>query len=97
MNRMLGLFRSALARVCDVRCCAVVALAASCGAGGCAYLFPDVPLSYQRQQIQRFDPFPDQDIAPPMVGVRPPDFNAPLPEGERAFLGLKRPSAPWRP
>ena len=69
------------------------ALLSGCGAMG-PYLSNDVPVRYQRQQIERFDPYPDQDIAPPMVGVRPPGFDAPVPEGERAFWGTKRPS-PW--
>jgi len=54
----------------------------------------NVPLYYQRQQIERFDPYPDQDMAPAMVGVRPPDFSPQIPAGERAFLGLKRPQPP---
>ena len=68
-------------------------LLSGCGALG-PYLSNDVPLRYQRQQIERFDPYPDQDIGPPMVGVRPPGFDAPIPEGERAFWGVKRRS-PW--
>ncbi len=34
-------------------------------------------------EIQRFDPYPDNDIGPPMVGVRPPDFSAPINETAR--------------
>jgi hypothetical protein len=72
---------------------AMLLMLTGCGALG-PYLSNDVPLRYQREQIKRFDPYPDQDIAPPMVGVRPPDFSAPAPEGERAFWGMKRPM-PW--
>lgn len=43
-----------------------------------------MPLSVQRQEIQRFDPYPDNDIAPAMEGVRPPDFGQQVSEPNRS-------------
>jgi hypothetical protein len=47
-------------------------------------LFSPGPASYQRQQAQRFDPYPDNDMGPAMADVRPPDFQEPPPEPTRA-------------
>lgn len=38
----------------------------------------------QRAQAQRFDPYPEQDIAPEDPGVRPHGFEQGYPEPERA-------------
>jgi hypothetical protein len=57
--------------------------------GGCASLTPpDImhpgTTAHQRQQAQRFDPFPDDSIGPKMEGVRPRDFSDQAPEPSRA-------------
>ena len=55
---------------------------------GCRYggpqLFAWSPWSVQREQLQRFDPYPDNDIAPAMEGVRPPDFQQQVSEPVRS-------------
>jgi hypothetical protein len=55
---------------------------------GCGYGTPRLtswyPSAVQRQQIQRFDPYPDNDIAPAMEGVRPPDFGQQISEPSRS-------------
>ncbi|MEX1223187.1 MAG: hypothetical protein WEA31_01450 [Pirellulales bacterium] len=45
-----------------------------------------VPRSYEYEQryIQRFDPYPENDVGPALVGARPPGFDAQLAEPARA-------------
>ena len=38
------------------------------------------PLSYQRAAAEQFDPFPNNDAGPPIVGARPPGFEQPRAE-----------------
>jgi len=49
------------------------------------------PGSAQSQQCQalRYDPYPENDIGPTMVGARPREYQNPPPEASRArwFLG----------
>jgi hypothetical protein len=35
------------------------------------------PVSYQRQQAERFDPYPDDSLGPAVVGGHPRDFGQP--------------------
>ncbi len=42
------------------------------------------PIDYQRQQAQRFDPYPDQDVGPRMEGTRPPGYQQQGAEPTRA-------------
>lgn len=42
------------------------------------------PSAYQQQKAQRFDPYPENDIAPPVVGGRPIDYMEPVAEPSRA-------------
>jgi len=55
--------------------------------GGCMsgpkWLHPG-PAPYQQDKAVRFDPYPDNDIGPAMVGVRPRDYDKPLAEPSRA-------------
>ncbi len=46
------------------------------------------PVEYQQRQAERFDPFPDNNLGPAIVGGRPREFDAP-----REPLPL-RPTAP---
>jgi hypothetical protein len=39
---------------------------------------------YQQAKAQRFDPYPDPDMGPEVVGGRPREFQKPIPETERA-------------
>ncbi|MCE9546929.1 MAG: hypothetical protein K8T25_15750 [Planctomycetia bacterium] len=64
---------------------AIVAAISSSGCGALEpYLRDDLPMAYQRRRIERFDPFPDNSIAPAMVGCRPPDFEQPRTEPVQA-------------
>ena len=38
----------------------------------------------QQKRAERFDPYPDKDIAPEVVGGRPRDYQVPIPETERS-------------
>jgi hypothetical protein len=42
------------------------------------------PAKAQQSQAVRFDPYPEAEIGPPMVGVRPPDYQNPISEPARA-------------
>lgn len=42
------------------------------------------PAEYQQRQAVRFDPYPDNDIGPPVVGGRPPSYSTQPPEVTRA-------------
>jgi hypothetical protein len=42
------------------------------------------PADYQRRQAEKFDPYPENDIAPPVEGGRPPGYEQPRPEWIRA-------------
>lgn len=52
------------------------------------------PAGYQRYNATQFDPYPQQDVGPEIVGGRPPDFAVPPNEVERAYQhdpsGLQR-------
>lgn len=61
---------------------AVLAVFGGCQGGG-LWMRPG-PAPEQRQVAQRFDPYPDQDIAPDIVGGRPRDYQQPLAEPARA-------------
>ncbi|OHB81850.1 MAG: hypothetical protein A2W31_07055 [Planctomycetes bacterium RBG_16_64_10] len=56
---------------------------------GCGWL-PPVPwchpgsASYQQRQAVRFDPYPENDLGPPVVGGRPLGFTQPPAEPVRA-------------
>jgi hypothetical protein len=57
--------------------------------GGCANTkgpnwFHPGPAAYQQKQAERFDPYPDQQIAPEVVGGRPREYMSPIPEPDRA-------------
>jgi hypothetical protein len=79
MNRLLGNSRPVLFVL-------LVALAI----GGCASnsfkgpnWFHPGTAEEQRKQAQRFDPYPDNQIAPEVVGGRPREYTNPLPAVER--------------
>ncbi len=42
------------------------------------------PAGYQRQQATRFDPYPQPNIAPTIEEGRPPGYQTPIPETNRA-------------
>ena len=52
-------------------------------AGGCSsslgrpnWMNPG-PVAYQQQQALRYDPFPEDDLGPPIVGGRPREYDRP--------------------
>lgn len=55
---------------------------------GCArWTFPRLaagPARDQRARAQKFDPFPERESGPELVGARPPGFDRPLAEPIRA-------------
>ena len=57
-------------------------------------LFHPGPIGYQRNNAEQFDPFPPNDVAPPIVGGRPKDFQKPPNEVIRSRQQL--PLGPWR-
>ncbi|MEK6246957.1 MAG: hypothetical protein N2C12_02180 [Planctomycetales bacterium] len=58
---------------------------------GCYYGRPHLwdirPQSMQKRQLERFDPYPDNDIGPPVVGARPPGFQDQISETLRSRWG----------
>lgn len=60
--------------------------------GGC-YLTPDFgppgTIARQRARAVVHDPFPNNDIAPPIVGGRPLGFDRPLAEAESSQAGFR--------
>jgi hypothetical protein len=63
---------------------------------GCQLAPPQVvdlrPYWLQRAQVQRFDPYPDNDIAPEVGGGRPPDFGQQVNETQRSRWVVREPS-----
>ncbi len=58
-------------------------------ATGCAGVsgpnwFNPGPAQFQQAQANRFDPYPEDDLGPELVGVRPRDFQEPRAEPTRA-------------
>jgi len=67
----------------------IVALLSLASLAGCANLqgpFQRIPrdYAYEQRYIQRFDPYPENDVGPELVGARPPGFDAQLPEPARS-------------
>ncbi len=61
------------------------ALLAGCNASRPRWLHPG-PTSYQQQRAVLFDPYADNDLGPEVVGNRPPGFQKPRSEPEKANL-----------
>jgi hypothetical protein len=56
-------------------------------ASGCTAARPTLrpeSLERQRERAVRFDPYPESDVGPDIVGGRPPGYQRELPEPERA-------------
>ncbi len=62
----------------------VVVLTIGCRGRGPNFFGPAGPAKYQRAQAERFDPYVDNDIGPSIADARPPDFQNPPSEPERA-------------
>ncbi len=65
-------------------------------ATGCRVAGPQVvdarPPWLQRRQLQRFDPYPDENIGPEVEGGRPPDFGQQRSEAAQSRWVLPNPS-----
>lgn len=71
------------------RCMEVVAVLLVAGAAGCAdvarpSLFHPGPADYQQRRAERYDPYPEKDVGPPVVGARPREYENPPAEVLRA-------------
>jgi hypothetical protein len=42
------------------------------------------PAAYQQSQAERFDPYPENELGPPIVGSRPREYQKPPAEPTRA-------------
>ena len=49
----------------------------------------------QKSRAVTFDPYPLNDIGPPIVGGRPREYANPLPEAARNELTARPPVSPW--
>jgi len=49
----------------------------------------------QKNRAVTFDPYPLNDIGPPIVGGRPREYANPLPEAARNELTARPPMSPW--
>jgi hypothetical protein len=72
-------------------CCRLFALAVACApltACSSAVRKPQLlhpgPASFQRYNATQFDPYPQNDMGPEMVGARPPDYTLPPDEVKRS-------------
>ena len=71
-------------------------------ASGCASLarpnwFSPGPAAYQQRLAEQYDPYPEKDAGPDMVGVRPPGFREPAPEPLRARPVERFSNSRWLP
>ena len=76
-------------RMWTLPCVMLLMCTVAMAVGGCAGLkgpnwFHPGPAPYQQKQAERFDPYPDNQIAPAVVGGRPREFLNPVAEPERA-------------
>jgi hypothetical protein len=68
---------------------ALLLVVASLLSTGCQSLarpnwFSPGPAPYQQSRAQRFDPYPENEPGPEVVGARPRSYQHPLPEPSRA-------------
>jgi hypothetical protein len=78
--------------MCLRNCCQLLVVAAICApqlACSSAVRKPTLlhpgPAPYQRDNAQQFDPYPQNDMGPKIMGGRPPDYAIPPNEVTRAF------------
>ncbi len=62
----------------------VLAFAPGCQSLGWPNWFHPGPAKYQQTRAQQFDPYPENEPGPPVVGARPMDYSKPPPEVQRA-------------
>ncbi len=70
-------------------CCVMLAGALLMGVAGCRSVslpnwFHPGTAAYQQGTAERFDPYPENETGPQIVGARPREFQKPPPEAQRA-------------
>ncbi|MCA9246217.1 MAG: hypothetical protein KDA42_03850 [Planctomycetales bacterium] len=74
-------------------CCTLVSVLF---ASGCCHHYPPLrlfnpgPAGHQQARTSRFDPYPDPDAGPEIMGGRPRDFDTPVPEPKRVQDNARR-------
>ena len=68
--------------------CLILAAALMLGAAGCRGMGPDWlhpgPAEFQQSRAERFDPYPENETGPQIVGARPREYQKPATEPSRA-------------
>ena len=73
------------------------------GPAGCRTLAPPNwfhpgPAKYQQERAHQFDPYPEKESGPPIVGARPLEYQNPPPELQRTRPNnLRARWFPWLP
>ena len=70
----------------------LVVSSVGCGGMGRPRLQGPGPASYQRSLAEQFDPYPENESGPQIVGARPRDFQKPIPETPR----IQWSPSPWQ-
>ncbi|MBX3411888.1 MAG: membrane or secreted protein [Pirellulales bacterium] len=66
-------------------CLLMATVSSGCGGGGGGGSFLNPPSEQQqRATAQRFDPYPENDTGPPILGGRPLGYREPIAEPSRA-------------
>jgi hypothetical protein len=81
---------------------AIVGLSLAAGLAGCSTLerpnwFHPGPAQYQQAQAEQFDPYPENDTGPAIVGARPLSYDKPGPEVSRVQPPLNPLQSRWMP
>jgi len=84
-------------------CCWLLAAMLVLGPAGCRTLAPPNwfrpgTAKYQQERAHQFDPYPEKESGPPIVGVRPLEYQNPPPEVQRTRPNkLRSRWFPWLP
>ena len=84
------------------RCLVVLAILLGGAAAGCRGTAPPNwfhpgPAEYQQSQAQQFDPYPEIDSGPTVLGARPLEYDKPPAEVLRVQPQRNQPGAAWLP
>lgn len=74
-------FASHHVRIATAACAALVLT--GCPTVRMPALYHPGPAGYQRANALQFDPYPLDDVAPPVAGARPHEYDRPVPEVKR--------------
>jgi hypothetical protein len=82
-------------RLTLLTCCALLLPLAACSSTvRRPRLLHPGPAGYQQANAEEFDPYPQNDVGPEILGGRPPDYQIPPNEVTRARQ--QQPVGPWR-